>query len=41
MREIKQKMYDCKIPETADSRDADIKKYIEKLSKIENEFEGT
>ena len=33
-------MYDCKIPETAESRDVDIKKYIEKLKKIENDFEG-
>ena len=31
-------MYDCKIPDTADSRDADIKKYIEKLGSIERGF---
>ena len=31
-------MYDCKIPDTADSRDAEIKKYIEKLGSIERGF---
>ena len=31
-------MHDCKIPNTGDQRDADIKKYVEKLGQIERDF---
>ena len=32
-------MHDCKIPGNSNSRDADIKKYVEKLGSIERDFE--
>jgi len=31
-------MNDCKIPDTANLRDVDIKKYVEKLGSIERDF---
>ena len=31
-------MGDCKIPDSANLRDADIKKYVEKLGSIERDF---
>jgi len=35
---IKMSMGDCKIPDSANLRDADIKKYVEKLGSIERDF---
>jgi hypothetical protein len=31
-------MNDCKIPDVANLRDSDIKKYVEKLGSIERDF---
>ena len=39
MKEIKDKMHDCGIAFNHDSRTADIKKYVDKLASIEEEFE--
>ena len=36
---IKTQMHDCKIPGNSNSRDSDIKKYVEKLGSIERDFE--
>jgi len=33
-------MHDCQIPTNVQSRDADIKKYVDKLGELETEFDS-
>ena len=39
VKSIKSQMHDCKIPGNSNSRDSDIKEYVEKLGSIERDFE--